>query len=144
MIYHRNHIDGLVQDRCNSIANALELRLFCSNPSIYIHVNNIKYSFFITISNMEQQFVVHKLYLVYSQISMIRDPRFTWWDVRFNGFQMGWRRTGLVLSTYVLGARVKDNITFMPLDDYSDAIAYHTRFHNDAWLLCSGICVRED
>ena len=29
------HIDGLVQERRNSIANALELRLSCTNPSIY-------------------------------------------------------------------------------------------------------------
>ena len=29
------HIGGLVQERRNSIANALELRLSCSNPSIY-------------------------------------------------------------------------------------------------------------
>ena len=28
------HNDGLVQERCNSIANALELRLSCTNPSI--------------------------------------------------------------------------------------------------------------
>ena len=28
------HIDGLVQEKRNSIANALELRLFCINPSI--------------------------------------------------------------------------------------------------------------
>ena len=28
------HIDGSVQDRRNSIANALELRLSCTNPSI--------------------------------------------------------------------------------------------------------------
>ena len=27
-----SHIDGLVQERCNSIANALELRLSCTNP----------------------------------------------------------------------------------------------------------------
>ena len=27
-------IDGLVQEKCNSIANALELRLSCTNPSI--------------------------------------------------------------------------------------------------------------
>ena len=27
------YIDGLVQERCNSSANALELRLFCTNPS---------------------------------------------------------------------------------------------------------------
>ena len=26
------HIDGLVQERCNSIANALELHLSCTNP----------------------------------------------------------------------------------------------------------------
>ena len=29
------HIDGLVQERHNSIANALEMRLSCTNPSIY-------------------------------------------------------------------------------------------------------------
>ena len=28
------HIDGLVQERCNSIANALELRLSCTKPTI--------------------------------------------------------------------------------------------------------------
>ena len=27
-----HQIDGLVQERCNSIANALELRLSCTNP----------------------------------------------------------------------------------------------------------------
>ena len=27
------HIDGFMQERCNSIANALELRLSCTNPS---------------------------------------------------------------------------------------------------------------
>ena len=30
----RSYIDGLVQERRNSIANALELRLSCTNPSI--------------------------------------------------------------------------------------------------------------
>ena len=29
------HVDGLMQERHNSIANALELRLSCTNPSIY-------------------------------------------------------------------------------------------------------------
>ena len=29
-----NHIDGLVQERRNSIADALESRLSCANPSI--------------------------------------------------------------------------------------------------------------
>ena len=28
------HIDGSMQKRCNSIANALELRLFCTKPSM--------------------------------------------------------------------------------------------------------------
>ena len=32
---HWGYIDGLVQERCNSIANALELRLSCTNPSIF-------------------------------------------------------------------------------------------------------------
>ena len=31
------HIDGSMQERHNSIANALELHLSCINPSIYIH-----------------------------------------------------------------------------------------------------------
>ena len=31
----RIYIDGFVQDRCNSSALALELRLSCTNPSIY-------------------------------------------------------------------------------------------------------------
>ena len=30
-----DHIDGLVQERCNSSALAMELRLSCTNPSIY-------------------------------------------------------------------------------------------------------------
>ena len=30
-----SHVDGLVQERRNSIANALELRLSCTNPSMY-------------------------------------------------------------------------------------------------------------
>ena len=32
--YHWGNIDGLVQERCNSIANTLELHLSCTNPSI--------------------------------------------------------------------------------------------------------------
>ena len=32
-----NHLDGVVQERCNSIANAVELRLSCNNPSICQH-----------------------------------------------------------------------------------------------------------
>ena len=37
-----NHfnMDGLVQERCNSIANALELHLSCTNPSIWF-INTI-------------------------------------------------------------------------------------------------------
>ena len=34
------YIDGLVQERCNSIANALELRLSCTKPSIYSQHNS--------------------------------------------------------------------------------------------------------
>ena len=34
-LYIHVYIDGLVQERSNSIANALELRLSCTNPSIY-------------------------------------------------------------------------------------------------------------
>ena len=31
----KDHLDGLVQERCNSIANAVELRLSCTNPFIW-------------------------------------------------------------------------------------------------------------
>ena len=34
-IYSLDHFAGLVQERQNSIANALELSLFCTNLSIY-------------------------------------------------------------------------------------------------------------
>ena len=34
----KTYIDGLVQERCNSIANALELHLSCANPLIYLHL----------------------------------------------------------------------------------------------------------
>ena len=33
--YWLENINGLVQERCNSITNALELCLSCTNPSIY-------------------------------------------------------------------------------------------------------------
>ena len=35
-----HHIDGLVQERRNSIANALELRLYCTYPLIWPKVGN--------------------------------------------------------------------------------------------------------
>ena len=33
------HMDRLVQERRNSIANAQELRLSCTNPSIYVYAS---------------------------------------------------------------------------------------------------------
>ena len=38
LITHKSYFYGLVQERRNSIANALELRLSCTNPSIYVIV----------------------------------------------------------------------------------------------------------
>ena len=40
--YFAPYIDGLVQERRNSIANALELRLTvsCTNPSMYIYIHH--------------------------------------------------------------------------------------------------------
>ena len=35
MSWYHHDIDGLVQERCKSIANALELCLSCTNPSLY-------------------------------------------------------------------------------------------------------------
>ena len=40
------YIDGLVQERRNSIANALELRLSCTNPSIYDTMASMSDRFF--------------------------------------------------------------------------------------------------
>ena len=38
------HIDGLMQKRRNSIANALELRLFCIKPSVWsMEMNSYMY-----------------------------------------------------------------------------------------------------
>ena len=34
LLYHTKYFDGLVQESCNPIANALELCLSCNNPSI--------------------------------------------------------------------------------------------------------------
>ena len=36
-MWYLYHIDGLVQERCNSIAKALELHLSCTNPSTWHH-----------------------------------------------------------------------------------------------------------
>ena len=41
-IYMCAYIDGLVQERSNSIANTLELRLSCTNPSICMHHLSLK------------------------------------------------------------------------------------------------------
>ena len=35
----KHNFDGLMQERCNSIANALELHLSCTNPLIYCKLN---------------------------------------------------------------------------------------------------------
>ena len=35
LVVVNKHIDGLVQERCNSIANALKLRLSYTKPSIF-------------------------------------------------------------------------------------------------------------
>ena len=42
-----NYIDGLVQERRNSIANALELRVSCTNPSTWSHccVSDMPYTY---------------------------------------------------------------------------------------------------
>ena len=36
-VHGRQHFDGLVWERCNSSALAMELHLSCTNPSIYGH-----------------------------------------------------------------------------------------------------------
>ena len=48
-VYNQNHqyLDGLVQERCNSNANALELHLFCTNPSIWETLNLTRHLSFI-------------------------------------------------------------------------------------------------
>ena len=42
MEYH--HLDGLVQERRNSSALAMELCLSCINPSIYANINHNVFS----------------------------------------------------------------------------------------------------
>ena len=39
LTHQKAHIDALMQERRNSIANALELRLSCTYPSIWYHCN---------------------------------------------------------------------------------------------------------
>ena len=61
-------IDGLVQERCNSIANALELRLSGTNPSICLtSVSDVKWLFPAVSHGINQrnactQFLTMKLY----------------------------------------------------------------------------------
>ena len=53
------HIDGLVQERRNSIANALELRLSCPNPSIW----NLAYDIYLsTHRGLVKHICVNELY----------------------------------------------------------------------------------
>ena len=42
--FDHTHIDGLVQERRNSIANALELRLSCTNPSIFEFCDKVSHN----------------------------------------------------------------------------------------------------
>ena len=48
VIHQSEHCNGLMQERRNSIANALELRLSCTNPSIRDHVAYPTGSFAVT------------------------------------------------------------------------------------------------
>ena len=50
-----DHVDGLVQERRNSIANALELRLSCTNPSIY---SNNEYVFNVGCSYVHRRWYI--------------------------------------------------------------------------------------
>ena len=60
-IYLRmKYIDGIMEERCSSIANALELHLYCTNPSIhfmigvhqYVHVICNKQMYIMTVSQL--------------------------------------------------------------------------------------------
>ena len=44
--WHRGNIDGLMQERRNSIANALELRPSCTNPSLWCKANEQSWWFY--------------------------------------------------------------------------------------------------
>ena len=45
------HVDGFVQERHNSIANALEIHLFCTNPSMWnLQLESSSVRYFLTIS----------------------------------------------------------------------------------------------
>ena len=56
------YIDGLVQERCNSIANALELRTSCTNPSIYIFVRVWPTTYFCPCLDVEYLFKDQQLH----------------------------------------------------------------------------------
>ena len=43
--HHGDHIDGLMQERCNPIANTLELHLSCINPSLCYPMQNYHIKF---------------------------------------------------------------------------------------------------
>ena len=56
------HIEGLVQERHNSIASALELHLSCIYPLIYININSVwKTADIIIFSNSYVQHILHNI-----------------------------------------------------------------------------------
>ena len=52
-----HYLDGLVQERCNSIANTLELRLSCSDPFICVLNGNMKHMIKNTFQGLISQFI---------------------------------------------------------------------------------------
>ena len=84
--YH--HIDRLVQERCNSIANALELRLSCINPSILtsnLTTSRLRDTAIFLVCNLEKLDHViirhHYTILWYLHQLSIRNPTVTHWAV---------------------------------------------------------------
>ena len=61
LAYH--HIGGLVQERRNSIANALELRLSCTNPSIWMQSRKLSVTHwgYRQVSNISRTLVGNKI-----------------------------------------------------------------------------------
>ena len=98
----RNHIDGLVQERRNSIANALELRLSCTNLSIYASVNWIIIGSCNGLLPVQHQAVSCPYSDVLSNESVIHSSDLCkqwgdiWWQIIIIKFMMTWKHFGIL------------------------------------------------
>ena len=76
------NIYGLVQERRNSIANALDLRLSCTNPSIYM-IFIFTFSFLIVVPLY--QIIISRFYVEYKMCT--NDAQIDQWPLKSRGWQ---------------------------------------------------------